>query len=194
LIMDAFSTMGLLAWKSRHYEAARDAYCRASSYLAVDAIQNTESAGVLYNNIGMLLISENRVEEAGPYLEKALEIQSQAPMRNRKDLGARYLNNYGMLLRLRGDLKGAREYLEAALSSRTALLSDESADTATTVHELGLVLLAEGKLADAENWLRRSLETRTAVLGREHEDTIRSARDLSECLIRRGEQAKLSGG
>lgn len=98
-----------------------------------------------------------------------------------------------MFLRLRGDLKNAREYLEAALNFRTALLSDESADTATTVHELGLVLLAEGQLADAEHWLRRSLETRSAVLGPEHEETVRSARALEDCLIRRREQAKALG-
>jgi hypothetical protein len=50
---------------------------------------------VLYNNIGMLLISENRIQEAGPYLEEALKIQSQQPMKQRRDLWARYLNNYG---------------------------------------------------------------------------------------------------
>lgn len=66
----------LRGWRSHQYEAAWEAYRRASSYLSVEAIQNTESAGVLYNNIGMLLISENRVEEAGPYLEEALKIQS----------------------------------------------------------------------------------------------------------------------
>jgi tetratricopeptide (TPR) repeat protein len=93
------------------------------------------------------------------------------------------------VLRARGDLAGARSYLERATDINEKVLGPDHPDTATNLNNLGTLRQEQGDLAGARPYLERALDIRERVLGPEHPDTATSLTNLGSLLRAHGDPA-----
>ena len=125
---------------------------------------------------------------AVPLFERALMIRENA-------LGpehwstATILNNLANLLRVQGDLAGARLLHERALAIRERALGPEHPATATSLNNLGGLLHAQGDLAGARPLFERALAIREKAHGPDHRDTATSLNNIAGLLYVQGDLA-----
>jgi tetratricopeptide (TPR) repeat protein len=135
--------------------------------------------GRVYQRLGAL-------DQARPLLEEALAIGRGAPENTRL---AQTINEFGILLRERGDPAGAVPFLEEALAMRRRLLGDEDKDVAVTLVELGRAFADSGKYDRAEPLYREALAIRRKIFGEMHRETSTSKASLALLLRERGDLA-----
>ncbi len=99
------------------------------------------------------------------------------------------LHAFAGLLRVQGELPGARQLLERSLEiQRRVLGTDEHREVAASMHELAGVLRAQGDLSGARQLLERSLEILRRVLRTdEHPDVAGSMHALAGVLRAQGD-------
>ena len=99
------------------------------------------------------------------------------------------LHNLGRVLHARGDLDGARNAFERALTiSAKVLGTEEHPDVAAALQSFGVVLMAQGDLLGARNALQRALTIWAKVLGtEEHPEVAASIHEIGRVLQAQGD-------
>ena len=137
--------------------------------------------GRVYQRLGLL-------DVAKPLLEEAVSIGRHSGLAETVQL-ARSLDEFGILLRERGDLAASIPLLEDALAMRRRLLGPLDKDVAVSMVELGRSLEDAGKLDRAEALYREALDARRQIFGDLHRETATSKSELALLLLRRGNLA-----
>jgi tetratricopeptide (TPR) repeat protein len=100
------------------------------------------------------------------------------------------LDNFGVVLRQRGELAEARKTFEQALAIREAQLGTDHPDVGWSLTNLGVLIGEMGKLAEARATLERGLDIRQAALGTDHPDVATNLSALGTVLCKLGELAE----
>jgi tetratricopeptide (TPR) repeat protein len=144
---------------NRHHAAgqldrAEQAYRQALAHLQDQP--ETEwirsSTSVIYHQLGMTAQDRGRLDEAGDWYRRSIQIQEGL------GLPALLATNYhqlGIAAYLRGRLDEADEWCRKALTIKEEL--GNRPGTSSTYHQLGLIAQDRGRLDEAEDWYRRSL-------------------------------------
>jgi tetratricopeptide (TPR) repeat protein len=126
---------------------------------------------------GAKAFEEGRYQEAEDRLELARE---RAASGTGNDLAvAASLSNLAVVRRARGDIGGAIEAQQEALSIRERVEGADNPDVATTLNSLGGLYAARDDYAAAEPLLKRALDIRARVLGADDRYTAQSANNLA---------------
>jgi tetratricopeptide (TPR) repeat protein len=126
---------------------------------------------------GAKAFEEGRYQDAEDSLELARE---RAAGGTGNDLAvAASLSNLALVRRARGDLTGAIEAQQEALSIRERVEGADNPDVATTLNSLGGLYAARDDYAAAEPPLKRALDIRERVLGADDRYTAQSANNLA---------------
>ena len=137
------------------------------------------------NQMGVLLDSQGKLEEAERYYREALE-------KYRRVLGEEHpetltsINNMGFLMWAEGKPSEAEPYFREALEKRRRLLGETHPDLLTSIANMGGLLHSQRKLDEAEPYYREALEKRRRVLGEEHPETLITIGNLGSLLRARG--------
>jgi tetratricopeptide (TPR) repeat protein len=143
---------------------------------------------VLLSRGGSYVWGRGSFKQAASFYRDALAIREKTLEPEHPDT-AENLNALGFLLRLQGDLTGARPLLERALTIREKTLGPEHPDTADSLSNLGLLLQGENDLTGARTFLERALAIREKKLPPEHLDTARSMHNFARLLQTQGDLA-----
>lgn len=133
------------------------------------------------NNLGTLLLSRGKPDDAEPYIREGLE-------GSRRVLGDDHpqtlasISNMGSLLRLQGKLEEAERYTREALEGRRRVLGDDHEDTMVEISSMGFLLESQGKPEEAEQYWLEALENRRRVFGDDHPDTLNSINSFGYLL------------
>jgi tetratricopeptide (TPR) repeat protein len=141
---------------------------------------------VLLSKGGSYVWGRGFFRQAASFYRDALVIREKTLGPEHPDT-AENLNELGFLLRLQGDLAGARPLLERALAIREKVLGPEHPDTARSLNNFAQLLQAQGELTEARPLLERALAIREKVLGPEHPDTAASLNNLALLLHAQGD-------
>jgi tetratricopeptide (TPR) repeat protein len=126
---------------------------------------------------GARAFEEGRYQEAEDRLELARE---RAASGTGNDLAvAASLSNLALVRRARGDLRGAIEAQQEALTIRERVEGPDHPDVATTLNSLGGLYAARDDYAAAAPLLSRALDIRQRVLGADDRYTAQSANNLA---------------
>jgi CHAT domain-containing protein/Tfp pilus assembly protein PilF len=135
---------------------------------------------------GVRLESAAKYDEAGPLLQRALEIRE-------KNLGpedplvAEALNSLANLSRVKGDYGTAETLHQRALAIREKALGAEHPDVATSLNNLALVYWNKGNYTVAEPLHQRALAIREKILGADHLDVAASLHSLANLYFRKSD-------
>jgi serine/threonine protein kinase/tetratricopeptide (TPR) repeat protein len=137
--------------------------------------------GRVYQRLGML-------DTAAPLLEDSMTLGRRTDTTDTTRM-AQTLNEFGILIRERGDPTGAVPLLQEALAMRRRLLGNEDKDVAVTLVELGRAFADAGMNDRAEPLFREALDMRRRIFGERHRETSTSKSDLGQLLRDRGDIA-----
>jgi tetratricopeptide (TPR) repeat protein len=143
------------------------------------------ATSALQNQLGMLLMNQGKLDEAGGLLREALEAR-RVTLGDRHPSTLTWMNNLGLLLQAQGKLNEAGVLFRDALEASRATLGGRHPDTLISMNNLGGLLLAQGKLDEAGVVLREALEAKRATLGERHPSTLASINNLASLLQDRG--------
>ncbi len=128
------------------------------------------------HNLGNLLQSAGRPDEARPFLEEAVELLEPFPEYDRNR--GTSLNVLGMTLRALGDWDEAERALRASVELRRSTLGSNHPDLAVSLHNLSVLLRAREQFEEAEQAVLESLAIREAFHGPNHPQTELSLNSL----------------
>ena len=135
-------------------------------------------------NLAEILVSQGRMDEASPLLERSIENQIRLYGPTSRQVAAAY----ALLSRVRGNqglLEDAESYARRALDIHVQTLGDEHQDTAYSRTALANLLIKRGKLSEAESQLRLSLDSYDRTLPPDHPYVASSEHLLGEVLLRK---------
>jgi eukaryotic-like serine/threonine-protein kinase len=141
----------------------------------------------------MLTLLGRIYERRGAY-DQALLLLTEAVVLGRRTLGpsrelAQSLNDLGVALLEKAELKAARATLEEALAMRRKILGEGHPEVAVSHSELGRALSDLGLLGEAEAHFRSALAIRRKALGPADHETGTSMSDLGLLLRQKGDRA-----
>lgn len=141
-----------------HHGTGALASARVDLERAYANAQNAGDPSLIAASVAMLanvVLDQGEPRRAREYLESALSASAKL---DDKDT-ALVLNGLALSLQAQGDLAGAREHLERALSiRRRAFATEDHPSIAVLLGALGSVLEAQGDMEDARQYFERSLE------------------------------------
>ena len=132
-------------------------------------------------NLAKLLKDTNRLKEAEPMMQRALEI-GDAAFGKRHPIVSVYLNNLSVLLQITNQLREAEPLMRRALEIAEATLDNQHPSVATCLNNLGQLLQDTNRLDEAEPLMRRVLEIDKAVFGEQHPAVARDLNNLATLL------------
>jgi tetratricopeptide (TPR) repeat protein len=137
---------------------------------------------------GILLMFAGAYRAAGPWLERAVEMQTsrQAPAHAGT---AACLNDLATLRWFEGNQSAARSLFEQAVAMREGALGPDHPDTAESLNNLGAVLWAAGDLMAARRLYERTLMIAERTLGPGHLHTAFVLNNLARLLQDQGQLA-----
>jgi len=147
-----------------------------------------QSVSLLFNQMGVYLMSRAAYSDAEPLYQRALDIK-EALLGNYHPDVATSLNNLGEVLQAQGKYAEAEPLYRRALDIREAQLGKDHPDVANSLNSLASLLQDQGKYADAEPLYRRALDIREAQLGKDHPDVANSLNNLALLLQDQGKYA-----
>jgi tetratricopeptide (TPR) repeat protein len=119
--------------------------------------------------------------QARGLLERALAIDETIHEPDHPNIGAAHLN-LGVVLRLLGDLTGAKTHYEQALAIAVAAYGPDHPEVATGRNNLGVVLRRLGDLAGAKTQLEQALAIDEAAYGPDHPEVADDRSNLANVL------------
>jgi tetratricopeptide (TPR) repeat protein len=140
-----------------------------------------EGAGVVLNQVGLYFQGRTQFIEAQTSLERALRVDEAAFGPDHPNVAIR-INNLGELLRVLGDLDGAKIHFERALRINEAAYGPDHPQVAGPVNNLGLMLQAQGDLDGAKIHFERVLRIDEAAYGPDHPEVARDVNNLGYVL------------
>ena len=170
------------------------------------------------NNIGVMLVAQDRFEEAEGRLKRALEIrqavlgsgsgtgsgtqtaetgdEEDQELEQEQEQGgqphadiAASLNNLAGLHDLRSEYELARPLYQQALQQRVRLFSKHHPAVAQSMNNLAQLQVSTGDFQQAERWFRRTLRVLQACYGPDHPEVAACMNNLAGSL----EHASLDG-
>ncbi|HYV20039.1 MAG TPA: serine/threonine-protein kinase [Verrucomicrobiae bacterium] len=137
------------------------------------------------NQMGVLLDSQGKLQEAERYYREALEKSRRVNGEDHRET-LTMINNMGYLMWAEGKPGGAEPYFREALEKRRRLLGEADPDLLASIANLGGLLHTSGKLAEAEPLYREALVKRRRILGEEHPETLLSIGNMGSLLRAQG--------
>lgn len=178
--------LGSLFVNLGNYDLAEQYYRRALSiYENTFGLEHPFTTATVLNNLSSLYIQKQNYEAARYLSERALNIR-RVTLGESHPLTISSLNTHASLLKLSGDITGAKDLFYKALNIREKLLGLDHPDTATSLHNLARVFEDEGNWLEALPLFKRALFIREAKLGNEHPSTISTLNSYGACLHQAG--------
>ncbi|MCP4664266.1 MAG: tetratricopeptide repeat protein, partial [bacterium] len=140
---------------------------------------------VLLDGLGRAYRSYGYYEEAGPLLDKALEIRRQE-LGDRHLLVAESLHNLAFLHQEQGDQQTAEELLRRSLEIKYEHWTRDDPKLAPSLNNLAMVLRSRGVPGEAEGLFRRVLAIRREQYGDGAPELVRTLNNLGAVLVDRG--------
>jgi tetratricopeptide (TPR) repeat protein len=180
------ATLGLLhfnlgvAYERQHsYESARHHFERAAGLY--EAHENIRLLGSVKRSIGMLLLSQGKVQEGASVLKETLAINTQMS----DDLGrAQTLTELARASVLHGDLGVARAQAEEAI--RLAIKLEDPSEAARAESVMASICERQGRLDEAANRYLYALQQFEKM--HNAGEVARVSREYAFLLMRRGEE------
>ncbi len=144
------------------------------------------------NNLGFLLRSQGRADEAELLFRQSLE-------GNRRALGNDHMNTLGAMMNLVLSLQSQGKLAEAETLAREGLeicrsaYGDDHPDTRIALNQVGGVLQAQGEFREAVPFFREELEASRRILGDEHPDTLFAITEMDTFLREYVQSARETG-
>lgn len=168
-------------------DAAEQTYREALGLIdAAPSAAGSDRAGVL-NNLGLLLLREQRPEEAEPLLTAAVETYRR--LNPGTPALASAIENLGGVRLGQGDRRGAAELFRQTLELRRALLPANHPDIAQTLMKLAAAQRGSADPVAVERLYREALDIRRQALGSAHAQTISTLSALAGFVKRAGRAA-----
>lgn len=136
------------------------------------------------NNLGVALVGQRRLDEAQPFVERAIAVAEAHP-----ELAASLadaLHNFGLLAWHAGDYQAARERLARSVEVRRKVVGDRNLTNAFTLGEIGSVLVKLERYEEAERAYRAALEVQIEQLGDHHPRVAEMLNNLAVGLRQTG--------
>src|SRR6185437_433335 len=151
-----------------------------------ETAQSMHNVGWLCAKQGMASVGDEakaaeHFQEAGPLLEKALEIR-ETVLGDIHPETAQSKNSYGTWLGVHGRGDEAESLLLEALETRRKVLGDSHLDTADTLYELGSLYARQGDYQRAKPLLEESMVIRGRVLGENNPVVAAAKTDYQKLL------------
>jgi serine/threonine-protein kinase len=138
-----------------------------------------------WNNLGLVLQAQGRLNEAEPLFRSAITISRKYPDQATQTLVM--MSNLGVLLAQRGTVDEGEALLREVLDRRRQVLGPDHPQVARSLSRLAAVLRNKGSYEEAESLMRESLALNRRVLGEEHIDTLSDMDVLATILQERGD-------
>lgn len=157
--IETLMDIGHLAYEDKNYSLANMHYGLAAKRIRATG-QLTKRLTDALGKRGRALRRMKRLEPAAELFHEAVQAakESHQPLE-----AARWLDGYGQILRLRGDLEGAEQTFQEALSLYQSLGERGRVGAADQEGNLGLVARERGDVETAANHYRRAFETSKAL-------------------------------
>jgi len=146
---------------------------------------NAPLAATVLGKYGNALRDLGRYAEAGPLLERALELRERSLGKDHPLTGAS-LHDLALLRGIRGKFDEAGRLLSRALEIIKNTRGPEHPDIATCYNSLAVLHWARGDCAGAKQYLQRAITLRQKALGAEHPDTVSSLNNMAGLLQAQG--------
>jgi len=141
-------------------------------------LESQESATLL-NGAGCYLRTRVRFEEAGIFLERALDIREKILDGNHPDI-AKSLNSTAGLYVDQGKYAEAEPLYRQSLDIREKVLEQDHPDVATSLNDFAILLREQGKNDEAESLYERALEIFEKALESNHPDVASCLNNLGD--------------
>jgi tetratricopeptide (TPR) repeat protein len=171
--------LGVAYERQQSYDTARSHFERAAGLY--EAQENIRLLGSVKRSIGMLLLSQGKVQEGAAMLEETLAIN----MRMSDDLGrSQTLTELARASILRGDLEVARAQAEEAI--RLAIKLEDPAEAARAESVMASICERDGRPDEAANRYLYALQQFEQL--QNAGEVARVSRDYAFLLMRRGDE------
>jgi tetratricopeptide (TPR) repeat protein len=171
--------LGVAYERQQSYDTARSHFERAAGLY--EAQENIRLLGSVKRSIGMLLLSQGKVQEGAAILEETLAIN----MRMSDDLGrSQTLTELARASILRGDLEVARAQAEEAI--RLAIKLEDPAEAARAESVMASICERDGRPDEAANRYLYALQQFEQL--QNAGEVARVSRDYAFLLMRRGDE------
>jgi tetratricopeptide (TPR) repeat protein len=140
------------------------------------------------HNIAIVLINQERLEQATPYLQQALErFQALYGSQHERTLAAQ--NGLGMHLVAQGEYAAAVQQFDTLLAQMQALYTPTDRRRLHVRNNLATALSRAGDFAAAQTHFQAVVATYMLELGETHPETLIGRYNLAQMLIRQGQIA-----
>ena len=139
----------------------------------------SQEAATLLNGAGCYLRTRVRFEEAGIFLERALDIREKILDGNHPDI-AKSLNSTAGLYVDQGKYAEAEPLYRQSLDIREKVLEQDHPDVATSLNDFAILLREQGKNDEAESLYERALEIFEKALESNHPDVASCLNNLGD--------------
>lgn len=153
--------------------------------------EETELVADIVNELGILLNTMQRYDDAERHLRHALDIRRRIFPPDHSDI-PRSLNNLGLLLVDLRRFDEAEPLFLEALDLLRRIRPDGSPDIAATLNNLGVLMRGRKRLDEAEAFDREALAIRRRLYDGDHPNLAQSLNNLGNLLYRRGRHAEAS--
>jgi Tfp pilus assembly protein PilF/predicted Ser/Thr protein kinase len=144
------------------------------------------------NNLGLVVHSEGKYEEARSYLEQALAIRERVLGPDHPSVAASLIN-LGNVAVEEAKYDDARGYYERALAIHEQALGPEHPHVAVSLNNLGGVAAKHGKLEEARAYFEQALAIYEKALGLEHPHVAASLNNLGNVAWTQGKHEDARG-
>ena len=143
-----------------------------------------------FSQVGDMLQSLGKLDEAKAYYRKSLEIKTKIYRTKNNPEIAKIIHNIGVVLQGQGKLDMAEAHYRKALEIEFKLYGTRvHIDVAKTIHNIGIVLQSQGKLDEAEAHYRKALEIEFKLYGtKDHPDVVKTKFAIATILIQQGKE------
>lgn len=136
---------------------------------------------VSLNNLALLLLATNRLSEAEPLIQRALEIVKRT-FGDTNTLYANTLNNLAALLQHTNRQAEAEPLIRRALAIDEQFFGSDHPNIAKYLNNLAQLLQATNRLAESEPMMRRVLKIDEQSFGNAHPNIARGLNNLAQLL------------
>ena len=138
-------------------------------------------SGHYFYNLGNFYYTKQELDEALSLLQKSEDITGKKDT----DLASIY-NLKGLVLKDKGDLEGALQYLNRALEIDEKIFGKDHPTVAISVNNIAMVLQDKGDLDGALEYMNRALEIDEKTFGKDHPNVAIRVNNIATVLKDRG--------
>jgi tetratricopeptide (TPR) repeat protein len=163
LLVPGYNVRATIAYSLDDLEGVEDNYKQAIGILTENNRQTTSGTAVLLNNLGLLLTSQQRYDEALPLFEQALTIDERVLGANHPNLSST-LNNLAILYDSLDQSKKAEALYRRALDIVRKAHGNEHPDVVTNLMNLATLCTGQERYAEAMAFYQEAIGLGRKVL------------------------------